>query len=267
MAEKGARTLTVRQYRKGASLKGWAGLLVVALVASLEAGCSQTNKPQPNLIQRIQGEQPTIALPQGFFGKKDEALLRPGKEGQAGLVYIKPNVKWSKYHKILLDPVQFWDSRNSSVSPTDQQTLTAYYYDKLKEELAKNFILTDHGGPDVMVVEVALVRATGAVPVLRSVSLVVPQIRLVNALQSLATGSYVFVGSAETAGKVLDAQTGELLAAAVDVRTGGTSMKAAAQWQWGDVEAAIDLWAQKTSERLKNLVTTGSTLPPNQANG
>jgi hypothetical protein len=246
-----------------ATLNKFVGLLAAALVAGLIAGCSETNRPAPNLIQRLEGEKPTVELPRGFFGK-DERLLKPGKEGQAALVYINPHVQWSKYRKIMLQPVQFWDAQNSSVSPTDQQVLTAYYYNKLKEDIAKNFVMTDQGGPDVMVVQVALISASGAVPVLRSVSLVVPQIRLVNALQSLATGSYAFVGSAEMAGKVIDAQTGELLAAAVDIRTGGTAMKAAAQWQWGDAEAAIDLWAEKTSERLKRLVTTGSTLPPSK---
>jgi len=51
---------------------------------------------------------------------------------------------------------------------------------------------------------------------------------LVNALQSMATGSYGLVGSAEAAGKFCDSQTGLLLAAAIDEGESGTALKSAA---------------------------------------
>jgi Protein of unknown function (DUF3313) len=60
--------------------------------------------------------------------------------------------------------------------------------------------------------------ATTAVPGLRSVSVVVPQARILNPAQCLATDSYAFVGSAEAEMKVTDSLSGELLAEAVDKR-------------------------------------------------
>lgn len=56
----------------------------------------------------------------------------------------------------------------------------------------------------------------------------VKQMWLVNALQSMATGSYGLVGSAEAAGKFCDSQTGLLLAAAIDEGESGTALKSAA---------------------------------------
>ncbi len=227
------------------------GLIAVVAVtaAGLIPGCSETSKPSPNLVQRMEGQSTVVPAATGFLGN-DYSLLKPGQEGQAALVYVNPNVQWNQYDKVMLEPVEFWDAENSSVSPADQHMLTSYFYNQLKTDLQKNFTLVDQGGPGVMVLQVALINAEAATPVMRSVSLVVPQLRLVNALQSMATGSYAFVGSAEAAGKITDSQTGQLLAAAIDQREGGTSLKSAAQWQWGDAESAMNLWAGTTSERL-----------------
>jgi len=169
------------------------------------------------------------------------------------MVYINPNTQWSKYNKILLEPVQFWDSANSKVSPSDQQMLTAYFYNKLEEDLQKHFTLLDQGGPDVLELQVAMVNASGATPGLRSVSVVIPQLRILNAAQSLATGSYAFVGSAEAEMKATDTSTGELLAAAIDKRAGGIALSSAAQWKWGDAENAMNYWAEKVANRLLEL--------------
>ncbi len=48
-----------------------------------------------------------------------------------------------------------------------------------------------------MKLAVALTDASAAVPGLRTISIVVPQARTLNLIQSVATGSYAFVGSAE----------------------------------------------------------------------
>jgi hypothetical protein len=150
-------------------------------------------------------------------------------------------------------PVEFWASADSKVSQSDQQMLTSYFYNKLQEDLSKNFTLVNQPGPDVMTLRVALMDATTAVPGLRSVSVIVPQARVLNGLQSLATGSYAFVGSAEAEMKVTDSVTGELLAGAVDQRAGGMGLKSAASFQWGDSENAMDYWAQKITSRLLQL--------------
>ena len=188
----------------------------------------------------------------GFFGDS-YSLLQTGKQGQAAMVYVNPNAQWKQYDKILLEPVEFWDSPDTTVSPADQHMLTAYFYDQLKTDLERDFTIVDQAGTGVIVLQVAITNATTATPGLRSVSVVIPQARILNGLQSLATGSYAFVGSAEGEMKVTDASTGQLLAAAIDKREGGIALSAAAQWQWGDAENAMNYWAQKISVRLLEL--------------
>ena len=225
------------------------GLLSVwVLSLGVLSSCSQTVESKPAVME---GGQLSPAV-SGFFGDS-YSLLHPGKQGQVAMVYVNPNAQWKQYNKILLEPVQFWDSPDTTVSPADQHMLTAYFYNQLKTDLEKDFTIVDQGGSGVIELQVALTNATSATPGLRSVSVAIPQARVLNGLQSLATGSYAFVGSAEGEMKVTDASTGQLLAAAIDKREGGIALSAAAQWQWGDAENAMNYWAQKISARLLEL--------------
>ncbi len=223
-------------------------LTVGILSLGVFSSCSQTVESKPAVME---GGQLSPAV-SGFFGDS-YSLLQTGKQGQAAMVYVNPNAQWKRYDKILLEPVEFWDSPDTTVSPADQHMLTAYFYNQLKTDLEKDFTIADQGGPGVIVLQVALTNATTATPGLRSVSVVIPQARILNGLQSLATRSYAFVGSAEGEMKVTDALTGQLLAAAIDKREGGIALSAAAQWQWGDAENAMNYWAQKISARLLEL--------------
>lgn len=238
-------------YERG-GLKFSIELVVIGFVmAGLMTSCSQTVESKPAVVEQVESGQASPAI-SGFFGDS-YSLLQPGAEGQAAMVYINPNVQWSQYTKILLEPVEFWDSADSSVSPSDQQMLSAYFYNQLQQNLQKNFTLVDQKGPGVLDLKVAITNASGATPGLRSVSVVIPQARILNGIQSLATGSYAFVGSAEAEMKATDAVTGQLLAAAVDKRSGGMALSSAAQWKWGDAENAMNYWAQKIANRLLQL--------------
>jgi hypothetical protein len=236
--------------RTGASIVslGWLGAVVI--FGGLMAGCSKTVSDQSAVVKQVESGQAHAA--NAFFGD-DFSLLQPGKEGQAAMVYVNPSTQWSQYNKIMLEPVEFWDGSNSSVSPADQATLTAYFYNQLKTDLQKSFTLVDQGGPGVLVLQVALINASAATPGLRTISVVVPQARILNLGQSLATGSYAFVGSAEAQMKATDSATGQFLVGAIDERAGGMALATAAQWQWGDAENAMNYWANKITSRLLEL--------------
>jgi hypothetical protein len=227
-------------------------LTITALsIGALLAGCAQTVESQPAVVQQVQSGQAAPAV-SAFFGQ-DAALLQPGKEGQAAMVYVNPSAQWSSYNKILLKPVEFWDEPSSKVSQSDQQMLSTYFSNQLKENLQKNFTLVDQPGPGVLELDVAIVNASAAIPGLRSVSVIVPQARVLNSIQSLATGSYAFVGSAEAEMKARDSATGQFLAGAIDKRAGGMALSSAAQWQWGDAQNAMNYWAQRIATRLLEL--------------
>jgi Protein of unknown function (DUF3313) len=167
----------------------------------------------------------------GFLGP-DASKLTPGLEGGTALVWVNPDAQLASYTKIQLMPVEFWAAADSKVSTADQATLTEYFYNQLHANLSKSFTLVSQVGPGVMTLRVALMDATTTVPGLRTISVIVPQARVLNMAQSLATDSYAFVGSAEAEMKLTDSITGALLAEAVDQRAGGMGIKSAASFEW-----------------------------------
>jgi Protein of unknown function (DUF3313) len=226
--------------------RAYAVLLVIAL-----ASCSVTEKETPT-PQDVSG---STTGGSNFLSQATYAKLQTGTKDQIGLVYINPDAKWSQYSKVYIAPVTMGLGPNDNVSEQDQQTLSSYYYHALEKDLSKDFTLVHQPGPGVMTVRVALTDATTATPVLRTISVVIPQARILNAVGNLATGSYAFVGSAQSEGEITDSVTGQVLAAGVDKRSGGLSIKNADVWQWGDAENAMDFWAQRLATRLHELHT------------
>ncbi|HTY55526.1 MAG TPA: DUF3313 domain-containing protein [Candidatus Binataceae bacterium] len=235
--------------RAAASVFG-VGLLGTMLVI---AGCfSTTVESTPEAAKQAEAGEALPPAVTGFMGA-DASKLTPGPEGGAALAYINPNAQWSTYTKIQLLPVEFWAAADSTVSADDQKTLTTYMYNDLKKDLQQNFTIVDQPGPNTMTLRVALMDATTATPGLRSVSVVIPQLKIINVAQSMVTGSYAFVGSAEAEMKLTDSVTGELLAAALDKRAGGAGIKNATSFKWGDAQNVMDYWAAKINSRLLEL--------------
>ena len=150
-------------------------------------------------------------------------------------------------------PVTFWADDDSKVSAQDQEILCNNFYVTLVQYLSKSFGIAYGPGPGVLRLQVALSDATSATPVLRSVSVVVPQARVLSLLKYAATGTYAFVGSATAEAKATDSQTGELLAAWSDKRFGGASIKNVTVWQMGDAENAMNYWANGLDQKLVSL--------------
>jgi Protein of unknown function (DUF3313) len=153
-----------------------------------------------------------------------------------------------------------WGGDTTKLSAAEQQALTDYFYQVLREQLGKKFQLVDEAGPGVMRFQAALTDAEAATPGLRTISTIVPQARALNTLKYAATGTYAFIGGAQGEAKVTDAATGQLLAEGVDRRVGGGSIKAAAQWQWGDPENVMNAWAAQVAKRLYSW-TSGAATP------
>lgn len=223
--------------------------LALAGVVLAMAGCSVT--------QRVKVTDENYCA---FLGNDVCAKLTPTKdEKEADLRYINPNAQWTQYSKVLIAPVTFWAGDKSKVSAEDQQTLTNYFAKVLHEELAKKFEVVTQPGPGVLTIQVALDDATTATPVLRTISVAEPHVRLLASLDYLATGTFPFVGSAQAETRVTDSVTGDVLAAAVSKRVGGGSLKDAAVWELGDAEDAITYWVQLLTNRLASW--TSGTAP------
>ena len=226
------------------------------VLATVMAGCATTqqvkvsDKPGtycPFLGSDICAKLVATDTPGRFSG-----AATGGGEPVMGLRYVNPNAKWTQYKKVLIAPVSFWGGEDTKVSKADQVALTDYFTKALNDELSKKFQVVEKPGPGVMEIAVAIDDIGKAVPVLRTVSMVIPQARALATLKYLATGTYAFVGSAQAEGKVVDSVTGELLAAGVDKRVGGGNIKTVAQWQLGDAENAMTAWSEQLANRLSS---------------
>ena len=221
-----------------------------ALALLIVAGCATTDVAE---VKKGTGS--------GFLGR-DYALLTPGEvaKGQAGLRYFNPQAQWRTYGRIILEPVTFWGDEVGKIAPADQQALGTYFNASLEREFGKRFDVVTGTVPGAVRLQVAIVDVEAATPGLRSISLVVPQARVLTTVGSMATGEQVFAGSLQVESRFTDAVTGRLLAAAIARGIGGGSVKAAAQVKWGDAQNAMDLFARRAATNLSAL-TTGKASP------
>ena len=215
--------------------------ILVALIATatLVAGCAASQ--QAREVQES-----------GFLGS-DYALLRPGEEGEALLVYRNPDAPWSSYDKIKLDPVTIWAGEGSEFedfSQPERQELADTLYTMVNEELSQDLQMVDQPGPGVLQVQVAITDAQTSNPTMDTISTVLPQALLLSQAKGLVTGKPGFVGEASVEVRATDGQTGELVAAAVDRRVGGKSVSGAPADSWDDVREAYRYWAKQLRYRL-----------------
>ena len=211
-------------------------ILLVAAVAL--AGCG-SSRP----VRDVQ--------PQGFLG--DYSQLTPGSEGEAGLRYINSNVQWASYDKVMVEPVTVWQSpATANIPEQDLKTAADYLYAQLRDELGKDFQLVDRPGPDTLRVEAAVTGARAANQRMVVVSSVVPIGAAISGAYEYVTGEPTFQGEAAVEARMTDAQSGEVLAAAVDRRMGGRALNSATS-EWTDVHNILAYWAQQTRFRVCEL--------------
>lgn len=229
-----------------------AGIVAFIAVVLVAGGCAQTTRAP-------------VAEDSGFLGA-DHALLKPGRKDQAQLVYFRPGVEWSRYRKILLDPVTGWKGRESAgrgISAHDEQMLVNYFYSVIHAALEKEgFKLVTAPEPDTLRVRVAITKAQESDVALNVISTVIPVLHAFSSLEKAATGKPSFVGEAQIEVKATDAMTGELLAAGIDHRVGGKALDATIMTSWGDVENMMRLWASHGTYNLCRLQQRGNCVPP-----
>lgn len=156
--------------------------------------------------------------------------------------YINPAADWPGYDKVLVDPVLFLTSDDKDTSG-ELQVVLDYFWAELRQELE------NHGYENVQTVQpstlritIALTRAGERNVTMDTFSTWLPFSRAVAELNGLGTGKPAFVGYAKAEFKVVDAETGTLLGAALDNRVGGKTAKGFESWS--DVRASIDFWAR-----------------------
>ena len=213
--------------------------LVIMAVAAL-SGCAATRQARSVDVS-------------GFLIEYKQ-LLKPGGENQYVLLrYVKPNLDIKGYNKILLEPVTLWGDPKLRMTSNrqDLQTLADSFYAMLKEKLSKKYTMVDEIEPNTLRLQIALTHGEQSLVGLSFISKVVPQARVLNTLWSFASGKPAFAGGVTGEFKATDAETGELLAAAVDRRIGGQKLFEKNVFSsWGDLQNALDYWGDLLIYRM-----------------
>lgn len=218
----------------------WLVYPLLGLGLLLISACSTT--------QKVDLKQASVNC--GLLGSDCARRLVPGGDEQIGLRYINPTAQWTGYKQVMISPVTFWGGDSTPVSAADQQTLVNYFNQQLHEQVGKQLQVVQQSGPGVLKIDVAMTDAETATPVLRSVTMIVPQAHMLSNLKYLATGTFPFVGGAQAEFRATDSVTGKVLAEGVDKRIGGGAFQTGFQWQWGDAENAINMWSEMLGKRL-----------------
>jgi hypothetical protein len=228
--------------KQGTLSKTMAGVLLGALLIGW-TGCA-TNRQQ------------TMGTPEpsGFLG--DYSLLQPGLSDRANLYYENYAVNWPKYTKVWIKPVELWnsgdpDSPMAGISPADQQKLIDLAHTALYNALSTNYTIVNHGGPDVLIVHMAITDARKSRPVAGFVSSVYLPLKLVSLGKQSLLGTAIGVGSITIEGELLDGATNVRLIAIVDSRSGTSALRSKFDGTWGDVEQSLDWWAARLATRLQ----------------
>ena len=215
-------------------------LLSVAVVS--QAGCAA-----------VRGRRDAPAR-SGFLG--DYSQLAPREGFEAHDVYLNPDARWNSYNAIHIDAVTFWVHEEApSLEADERQMLTDLLYTALHDRLSEKFVIVDQPGAHDIRVRAALTQAKGAKVALRTVSSIVPMMFVVSTAAGLSADVAANVGTATLEAELLDAVTGERLAAAVDQRAGTKSILAGSRTfkKWGDVQAACEFWAENLTQKLVQL--------------
>ena len=192
----------------------------------------------------------------GFLG--DYSQLHKGTGDQALEVYIKPDVDWKAYNAILMDPVRVYYSVETgwwtSASQETVQALVNYLDATVRKQLGDSYKFVDQPGPGVLHLRVAITDTQGSNRVLDTASSVIPIGVAANLLKRAVFGENASVGEAGIEGEILDSQSGERLAAAVDKRVGRKyTFKFNKFNAWRVAEDSYDVWALRLRNRLAEL--------------
>ncbi|GAX59615.1 hypothetical protein SCALIN_C04_0103 [Candidatus Scalindua japonica] len=213
-------------------------LALIITMMALFVGCAQTHHNRKAADQS------------GFLG--DYSMLQEGGEGEGQLVYINPDADFTAYDKVIVDPVLTMCSKDSKAPREELYNLANHLHYKVVAKLDEDYEIVETPGPGVMRISAALTEAKKSKAGLNTITTIVPQARLMSGLKKLATGTNSFVGGASVECKITDSNTGERLAAGVDRRAGGKTLKGSTK-AWDDVEQAFQYWADKLAQRLRDM--------------
>jgi hypothetical protein len=140
-----------------------------------------------------------------------------------------------------------------------------YFHDSLTKALTENngYQVVEEPGPGMIRIRTAFTDLVPVNPIMNTATTIIPQARLLSRVIGAASGSNLYVGQVGMEVEFLDAQSNERLGAVAFKQAGEkyvpfTGKKFEPTATWGQVEQALDYWAQKLRKRVAIRCTVNS---------
>jgi len=186
-------------------------------------------------------------------------ILKEGTGDQALYRYQNPAVNLADYSAILIDPVIISKQAELSAGELENyKTLANNFYVYMNQELGKYIAIASSPGPGTLRVQGAIIDADNSKPV-RTIISFTPIGIGINLIKYTATGKQTAVGEITSELKITDAQTGQLIGAALDRRVGGKNPSNIYD-TWSNADDAVKYWAKRlayvvcTTKKLQGCV-------------
>jgi hypothetical protein len=187
----------------------------------------------------------------GFLA--DYPQLEKGPRGGVDLVYLKQGVDFGTYDKIMMDQVEFYFSEDSKYKGMNADTLNKLseaFHRAMVKELKDKYPFVSEPGPGVLRARFAITNLKSAIPVVASISTVMPIGLALSTVKKGLTGTHMNVGGATMEAEFLDAQTNDRVAVVIDERTGKKYKIQDGLTKWGYTKDVFSFWAKRLRKFL-----------------
>ncbi|MET0209125.1 MAG: DUF3313 domain-containing protein, partial [Burkholderiaceae bacterium] len=205
------------------------------LVLTALAGCQSSQTTQPGDVGTAQARR------SGFLG--DYSQLKPAPDRDGVELYIDRSVDYTRYTKLLLDPIQVLASPAPGQPPPAPDAvarMSADFQQSLQRALAPTYQVVAAPGPDVLRLRIAITNLQTVKPP-TGASDFLPITALYNAGRAAAGTSPRLVEM--TAEMEALAPDGRRVVAATATRRGDKTLPQGEQITWAQLQSISDYWA------------------------
>ncbi len=190
----------------------------------------------------------------GFL--EDYSQLKEDPKGLAQWTYVKDGVDFGAYDKIIVDYITFFflkDIEYKGIHPEELIEVSRYFHNAYVDALAGPYSFTNKPGPGVLRLRTAITDLVPSKPFSGTMSSIMPPALIASHIKKATTGTHIGMGRLSGEAELLDSQTGEILAQAIDTEMGKKYKIGKSFTKWGQVKDISKNWAESFRKRLDKL--------------